>query len=74
VTKTDELSEAYLIDSEEIKKTREILGDTAKDLSDDEIRDIKAETQYLADSWLDDFERTIFDGKTLNEYIGEKYH
>ena len=74
MTKTDELSEAYLIDSEEIKKTREILGDTAKDLSDDEIRDIKAETQYLADSWLDDFERTIFDGKTLNEYIGEKYH
>jgi len=25
--------------------------------------------RYLSESWLDDFERTIFDGKTLAQHI-----
>lgn len=51
---------------------RKVLGDLAKNLSTEEVRDIMTEVQYLVDSWLDDFERTIFDGKTLRELLHER--
>lgn len=55
-----------------IQKAKEILGPQANKLSAAELRDVVAETEYLVNSWLDDFEREIFSGKTLNELMHEK--
>jgi hypothetical protein len=63
-------------DQKEQKKTileaREILGESAKDLSDDQIHELISEVQFLVDTWLEEYERKTFDGKTLEELIGLK--
>lgn len=59
-------------EDKDIQQTRKILGEVAKDLSADELKDIASEVQYLVNSWLDDFERGIFEGKTLKEILHEK--
>lgn len=55
-----------------VQKAKEILGPLANKLSTSELRDVIAETEFLVGSWLDDFERQIFEGKTLNELLHEK--
>ena len=52
-----------------ILEAREILGDSAKDLTDEQVYDLVNEIQYLVDSWLEEFERKTFDGKSLNELL-----
>ncbi len=52
-----------------ILKTREILGDSAKELTDAQVYDLTNEMQHLVNSWLEEFERKVFDGKTLNELL-----
>jgi len=52
-------------------KTRKQLGETAKALSDEQIECIAAEFQFLANTWLDEYERDVFDGKTLKEVLHE---
>lgn len=64
-SKTDNLLEQ----SEKVEKAREILGILATDLSDEELKAIVTEMQFLVDSWLDEFEKEIFDGKTLTELL-----
>lgn len=59
-----------LVEEKDIDEAREILGDTAKDITDDELKDILVEIQYLVECWMEEFERTIFNGKTLNELLG----
>lgn len=54
------------------QKAKQILGELANNFSQSELRDIVAQVEYLAESWLDDFERDIFEGKTLNEVLHEK--
>lgn len=54
----------------EIQEAREILGDSAKDLSDSEVYDLVNEVQFLVDSWLEEYERKVFDGKNLDELLG----
>jgi len=61
-----------LEDTEKLEKAREILGELAVELSDEELKTIVTEVQFLADSWLDEFERGIFAGKTLNELQTEE--
>lgn len=58
--------------SEKLYKAREILGELANEYSDDELWKIVTEIQFLTDCWLDDFEREIFDGKTLSELLTEE--
>lgn len=60
--------------SEENKiiRTRRILGETARSLSDEQIQCIVTEFQFLIDSWLDEFERKVFSGMTLKEVLNEK--
>lgn len=55
-----------------IQKAREKLGELANNFSKDELRDLVAQVEYLAETWLDDFERDIFDGRTLNELLHER--
>lgn len=56
----------------DVQEAREILGDSAKDLTDSQVYDLVNEIQFLVDIWLEEFERKTFDGKTLNELIGLK--
>ncbi|MDP3974054.1 MAG: hypothetical protein Q8P92_04445 [Candidatus Daviesbacteria bacterium] len=54
----------------DVQEAREILGESARDLTDSQVYDLTNEIQYLVDSWLEEFERKTFDGKTLNELLG----
>lgn len=54
----------------EVQEAREILGESAKDLTDSQVYDLISEVQYLVDSWLEEYERSVFDGKTLDETLG----
>ena len=54
-----------------IEKARVILGGIAKEMSDDQLKDACVEVQYLIETWLDDFEKSVFEGKTLRELLGE---
>lgn len=54
-----------------IIKTRRILGEVGKTLSDEQMESIVAEFQFLANSWLDEFERDVFNGMTLKEVLHE---
>ncbi|HLL61167.1 MAG TPA: hypothetical protein VK338_05600 [Candidatus Nitrosocosmicus sp.] len=55
----------------EIDEARKILGEKVKDWTDEQIRDQVAIVKYLVESWLDEFERKTFDGKTLAEMYPE---
>ena len=55
-----------------IKKTKQILGQLSEQFNDQQLKDLIVETQFLTESWLDDFERSIFNGLTLQELFHEK--
>lgn len=55
-----------------VRAVKDILGTLFDQLSASEIQDVIAETEYLVESWLDDYERQIFKGITLNELLHEK--
>lgn len=55
-----------------IQMAKEILGDIAKEYSPEELKCAIIEMQYLIDTWLDDFEKKIFNGMTLKELLHEK--
>lgn len=52
-----------------IKRTKELLGNLVNKFSDYEIQTIATEIEYLCETWLDTYERTIFKGQTLNELL-----
>ena len=52
-----------------IEEAREILGESASSLSDEQVFDLVNEIQYLADTWLEEYEKKVFNGKTLNELL-----
>jgi hypothetical protein len=45
------------------------MGGELVDVLDDELETHLTELQYLLDSWLDDFERQAFEGKTLKQLM-----
>ena len=55
-----------------ILEAREMLGDSARELTDSQIYDLLNEIQFLVESWLEEFERNTFEGKTLDELLGLK--
>jgi len=55
-----------------IQKAKEVLGTLADSITQEQLKDVVCEMQYLADSWLDDFERNVFEGMTLSELLHEK--
>lgn len=59
-------------DVNNILRTRKLLGKTAENLSDEQIQCIFVEFQFLINSWLDEFERDVFGGKSLKEVLNEK--
>jgi hypothetical protein len=55
--------------TEELEKAREILGNTVKNLSDQELQKVITQFDHLLDMWMETYERSIFDGKTLDELV-----
>lgn len=51
-----------------IEEARKILGKVAEGMSDEQLQDQLTKMEYLTEGWLDQYERKIFDGKTLNEF------
>lgn len=60
--------------SEENKtaRTKRLLGEIAHALSNEQIENINSEFQYLIDTWLDAFEKQVFEGKTLSQLLHNK--
>ena len=54
-----------------ITRMRKILGEKAKEMSDDQVQCIATEFQFLIDNWLDEFEKNVFNGMTLKEVLNE---
>lgn len=59
-------------DEKAIKRAKDILGTVANNFTPGQLKDTVTEIQFLSESWLDDFERKIFNGLTLNELLHEK--
>ncbi len=55
----------------DLQKAKETLGESAP-TTEAALKDILTEVQFLASAWLDDFERELFDGLTLQELLHEK--
>lgn len=73
----EELNQYFNDQNKEQKITleaREILGDSAEKLTDEEVYSLVSEVQYLTDCWFEEFERKVFNGKTLTELIGLGKH
>ncbi len=68
----DELFPEQQHDEKNLQKAKEILGEEATQFTNAQLKDIVSEVQYLVESWLDDFEREIFEGLTLKELLHEK--
>jgi hypothetical protein len=58
-------------DENNLQRARRILGDLAVSLSDPELETYLVEFEYLIDSWLDEFEKNIFNDKTLMQLLKE---
>jgi len=52
-----------------LDEIRELLLKNSIEMSDDEIQTNISELQYLIDFWLNNVEKQIFDGKTLDELL-----
>lgn len=68
----DQLNQIFSEQDKEKKavyEAREILGESASSLSDEQVYDLVNEVQYLTDTWLEEFEQKVFDGKTLKEIL-----
>ena len=49
-------------------------GNIPEELKPDDLQDRIVEIRFLAHSWLDDFEKIVFKGKTVDELLGQKSH
>jgi outer membrane protein OmpA-like peptidoglycan-associated protein len=68
----DNLFPEQKYEDKDIQKAKQILGKIADQLNGDQIRDVVTEVNYLVNTWLDDYEKDIFDGQTLMELLHEK--
>jgi hypothetical protein len=50
-------------------KARWIMGAALLDVADEELEVYLTELRHLINSWLDAFERQVFDGETLKELL-----
>jgi len=58
------------MDEHDIEEARKVLGIVAKDFTDEEFKNECVKISYLTETWLDEYERSIFGGKTLRELLG----
>ena len=55
-----------------VQEAREVLGESAENLNDQELYGLVTEMHYLVEGWLEEYEKSVFDGKTLKELIDIK--
>ena len=55
--------------SEIVQKARQTLSSTASNAPVGDLHDAVVEIRFLALSWLDDFEKELFEGKTIDELL-----
>ncbi len=55
-----------------IQLAKKSLGALSVEFSPEQLKNLIAEVQFLTESWLDEFERQIFKGLTLQELLHEK--
>ncbi len=53
-------------------KARKVLGESGKEITDEQLENYVSEFEYLANCWLEIFERQVFEGKTLEELLRAK--
>lgn len=68
----DDLFPEQQYEEKNIQRAKDILGELADKFTPQEFKVAITEVQFLAESWLDDFEREIFGGLTLQELLHEK--
>jgi hypothetical protein len=68
------LNSIFPTNAEESKlsATKRNLGETANKLTDEQVECMVTDFQHLIDTWLDEFEADVFEGKTLKELLGGK--
>ena len=63
----------YFDEKDQQRKTvleaREILSESADNCSDEELYELVTEMQFLVDVWIEDYEKSVFEGKTLKELL-----
>lgn len=52
-----------------IEQAKLALGKTGQNMSDENIQKLMTIADYLTDNWLEEYEKTIFNGKTLNQLL-----
>ena len=52
-----------------VQKAQQTLGDITNNVLEDDLQNIVVEIRFLALSWLDDFEKELFKGKTVDELL-----
>lgn len=55
-----------------LDEIRELLKNYEIHMTEDELQTTVIQFQYLIDVWLNDIERQLFNGKTLDELLIEK--
>jgi hypothetical protein len=53
------------------KNNKRISNSDTPILSPKDQKDILVEMKFLAKTWLDDFEKNIYQGKTINEILSQ---
>lgn len=59
-------------EEKDLKLAKNALGLLAFELTPEELKATILEVEFLTETWLDDFERSIFKGLTLRELLHEK--
>ena len=52
-----------------LQKARRVLGGISSEVTDEQLEVFLTEVQFLLDSWLDSFERKMFNGITLKQIL-----
>lgn len=59
-------------EDKELLKVKQILGEKAAEFTPEQMKELMSKVQYLIESWLNDYERKIFNGQTLHELLSSK--
>ena len=68
----DKIFPEQLYEDKDTKIIRALLGESSSTYSTEDLNNIISEMQFLITTWLDEYERSLFDGLTLNELLHEK--
>lgn len=72
VTSIQDLFPEQEYEEKSIQLAKKSLGVLSTEFSPEQLKTVITEVQFLTESWLDEFERRIFKGLTLQELLHEK--